>query len=101
VTAMLIPLKHSERIFVTLSVVIQELNRLTDYPTENLDLILHEYVKQRDRYLTGQSWLPSQIRTATDTATGELQQWLDSRAEQSSEARKHLDEWERELDDSA
>lgn len=95
---MLIPLRIAERIFVTLSVAVQEIERRTDYPTESLHLILHKYEKDRNEYLGKKGWLPSQIRLVTDTETEALQEWLDERAEQSEETKRHLAEWEREFE---
>lgn len=100
-TEMLIPLRTAERIFIAMSVMVQELERRTDYDTANLHLILHEYTSKRDKYMKHKGWFSTQIQAVTDSETEELQKWLDSRAEQSSEAQNHLQEWEDELRDNA
>lgn len=100
-TEMLIPLRTAERIFIAMSVIVQELERRTDYDTSNLHLILHGYTSQRDKYMKAKGWFQTQIKAVTDTETEELQKWLDSRAEQPSEAQNHLQEWEDELRDNA
>ena len=95
---MLVPAKTAERLFVALSVVVQELERKTDYPTDSLHVIVGDFDRERNTYLGGKGWLPSQIKVLTDTATQELLLWLEERAEKSEEARKHLAEWEREFE---
>lgn len=95
----MIPLKYAERIFVALSVVVQELNKQSDYPTENLELILGEYETDRTKYLNGKGWENVIIKGFTSTAVADLQKWLNERAEKSAEAKSHLALWEAELGD--
>lgn len=93
-----IPLKHAEALYVTLGVVIQELNRQTSYPTESLDLILHDYERSRSKYCKDKGWSESVIKDIQSGAVYDLHRWLNERAAQSEDAKKDLKMWEQELD---
>lgn len=99
-TEPLIPFRFSERLFVAFSVVVQELNNRTDYPTDNLDLILHQYEHDRTQYLGGKGWPSATIKAITEEQVVDLHKWISERAEQTGDAKSHLELWERELKNS-
>ncbi|OQW34546.1 MAG: hypothetical protein A4E20_11030 [Nitrospira sp. SG-bin2] len=95
----LIPLKIAERLYVAMGVVIQEIQKKSDYPTDTLDLIVHHYEISRSNYLKGKGWQEKSIKDVTQTEVFELHKWLIDRAAESKVSAEDLELWEREMDD--
>lgn len=94
----MIALKHSERLFVALSVVTQELEKKSDYPTDTLHLVLHAYETARNSQTKKDGWAQGVIEAVISTAADELLTWLAEREENSEQTKGHLDQWEREFE---
>lgn len=93
----LIPLRMAERLFVAFSVVVQEIESQTDYPCDSLHLVLGDYESKRSNYLGSKGWPSQTVKDITTEEVVDLHKWLEQRAEKTSEASKHLDLWEKEI----
>lgn len=88
-----IPLHTAELLFVSLSVVVQELKRHTDYPTGNLETALNNYKKKRDEHVLSKGFTPDDIKLATISATEALTAFLEDKAGVDQD----FDRWSEEL----
>ncbi len=88
-----IPLHTAELLFVSLSVVVQELQRHTDYPTGNLETALAAYKQRRDRHVLSKGFTPEDIKLQTLTATEALTDFLEDKAGMDQD----FDRWSEEL----
>jgi hypothetical protein len=91
----LVRLLHAELLFVTLSVVTDELQRRTDYPVDNLRLALNAYEKGRDEYLRYAGWNDTTRLEVTAAATQALTEWIDERS--LKRADEDFQQWSEEL----
>lgn len=101
VTNPTVPLALSELVYVSMSVIVQEIEKNTDYPCAALHLVLQRYSSERDQYLRAEGFTDRDIAEATAGVIDGLYQWLEERADQNSDAQEHLALWERELNDPA
>jgi hypothetical protein len=91
-----IPLQLSELVYVAFSVVVDELDERTNYPTENLHHTLNAYCKGRDEWLRARGWTDTDRLEITAAATEALTQFLDEQAEKRAD--EDFDQWAREFD---
>lgn len=92
---LLIELRHAELLYVAFSVVIQELERRTSYPTDNLWIALSAYEKGRDEYLHARGWSDAQRKEITESALEALTLWIDERT--MKHAAPDFEAWMKEL----
>lgn len=95
----LIPLKHAELMFVAMSTLVHVIEEKTDYPTENMKVVLDGYESARDKFLKGKGLAINEIRLYTAAATEALIEWLDSQADKREKDSKHFELWATELEE--
>lgn len=93
-----IPLKHAELLFVAMSTLVHVLDSRTDYPTENMEIVLDGYRTSRNKYLKQAGFKPDEIKLYTVAATEALIDWLDAQADKKQQTDSHFELWATELE---
>lgn len=82
---------------VAMATVVSVLDAKTDYPTENMELVLAAYLLARNKHLVDLGYSAAQITGFTEAAADALTAWLETRADDRSAAGRDFDAWARQL----
>lgn len=93
-----VALKSAELLHVTLATMAHVVERETNYPVRNINLVIKGYREARDQKLLAEGMTPHRIEAYTSAAADALAAWLEDKAETENAARADFAAWTEEFD---